>query len=79
MSSQLDITEAKTRWDELVIRARHGEEILLAEGGKPVVKLGPVESVMSGARVFGEFAGKIHISEHFSAPLSEDELKEWEK
>jgi antitoxin (DNA-binding transcriptional repressor) of toxin-antitoxin stability system len=78
MAAHLNIIEAMARIDELLARARSGEEIVLDDGGKPVVKLGPVSEV-SSQRVFGEFAGKVQISDDFTVPLSENELKEWEK
>jgi prevent-host-death family protein len=42
--TQLEMTDAKDRLTELVDRARSGEEIVLADAGKPVVKLGPAET-----------------------------------
>ena len=79
MSAQLDITEAKDRWDELLSRARGGEEILLADKGKPIAKLGPIAQAMRKSRVFGEFTGKIRMADDFQSPLSGSELQEWEK
>jgi antitoxin (DNA-binding transcriptional repressor) of toxin-antitoxin stability system len=77
MAAHLNIIEAKARIDELLARARSGEEIVLDDGGQPVVKLGPASEV-SQQRVFGDFAGKVQMSDDFTAPLSENELKEWE-
>jgi prevent-host-death family protein len=76
MAAQLDIAEAKLRWDELLARARSGEEILLAEGGKPVVKLVPADE-NPRARAFGMFEGKVWMSDDFQAPLTDEELKDW--
>ncbi len=42
--TQLEMIDAKDRLTELVDRARRGEEIVLADAGKPVVKLGPAET-----------------------------------
>jgi antitoxin (DNA-binding transcriptional repressor) of toxin-antitoxin stability system len=78
MATQMDIAEARGRMDELLARARSGEEIVLAEDDKPVVRISPAAG-NSGARVFGEFAGKVHLSDDFAAPLAGDELAEWEK
>jgi prevent-host-death family protein len=76
MSVTIEIADAKNRMDELLARARSGEEIFLAEKGNPVVKLGPA-SDNPRERVFGEFAGKIWMSEDFQAPLTDEELKDW--
>jgi antitoxin (DNA-binding transcriptional repressor) of toxin-antitoxin stability system len=78
MAAHLNIIEAKARIEELLARARSGEEIVFDDGGKPVVKLSPVPEV-GGARVFGEFAGKVQMSDDFMTPLTEIELAEWEK
>ena len=77
MAAHLNIIEAKARIDELIARARSGEEIVLDAGGKAVVKLGPA-SENSLQRVFGEYAGRIQMSDDFTAPLSGNDLKEWE-
>lgn len=36
------VTDAEGRWDELIRRAQHGEEIVLTRDGQSVAKLGPV-------------------------------------
>ena len=78
MAFEMDIAEAKARMDELLARVRSGEEIVLAEGGTPVVKMTPAAG-RNGARIFGEFSGKVRMSDDFAAPLSGDALAEWEK
>ena len=78
MSTQLEIADAKNRFNEVLDRARAGEEFVLADGGNPIVRIAPVATA-SGPRVFGEFAGKIHMSDDFTAPLSDQELAEWER
>jgi prevent-host-death family protein len=49
--TQLEMTDAKDRLAELVDRARLGEEIVLADAGKPIVKLGPAEAQESAAPI----------------------------
>jgi len=49
MSTQFEIFEAKDRFVELVARARSGEEIVLADGGTPVVRITQAQSGKSGA------------------------------
>lgn len=74
--TQLEVIDAKDRFAELLARARAGEEIVLAEGGKPVARLGPAPE-SPRRKGFGMFKGQIWISEDFNAPLTEEELKEW--
>jgi prevent-host-death family protein len=78
MAAQWEISEAKDRLDELWTRARAGEEIVLSEGGRPVVRVSPA-AAGNGCRVFGEFAGKVRVSDDFAAPLAPSEQAEWEK
>lgn len=43
MGVQINIAEAKARLSELVARAEAGEEVVLARGGKPVLRLTPLQ------------------------------------
>ena len=69
VSIQWDISEAKTRVEELINRAREGEEIVVAEDGHPIVKVSPMHQ-SNGRRIFGEYSGKVRVSDDFTAPLS---------
>lgn len=74
------IHKAKTDLSKLIARAEAGEEIVLARGNKPAVKLVPVEEPQAKPRIPGAFAhlrGKIPDSFFFD-PLPEDELEAWE-
>ena len=84
--TQLEMTDAKDRLTELVDRARSGEEIVLADAGKPVVKLGPADAAARAVsfddsnprlRMHGMFEGQIWMSDDFADPLTDDELKDW--
>ena len=76
MAEQLELAQAKGRFDELLNRARAGEEIVFLDGGQPVVKLVPAQD-NPRARVAGMFKGQIWMSDDFSAPLTDEELKDW--
>lgn len=67
---------AKTNLSKLIARAEAGEEIVLARGKQPAVKLVPVAP--KPKRMFGRLKGKIAIGPEFFEPLSEEELKLWE-
>ena len=54
--------QAKTHLSRLVDKALHGEEILIARDGKPLVKLVPMEKSPLPARKFGTLKGKIWMS-----------------
>ena len=73
----VNVHEAKTHLSQLINRVVAGEEIIIARGGKAVVKLVPVEAPKRD-RVPGLDAGKIWIADDFDAPLPEDILKSFE-
>jgi prevent-host-death family protein len=70
------IHDAKTNLSKLVARAEAGEEIVLARGKDPVVKIVPVGS--KPKRQFGRLKGKGSVGPEFFEPLPEGELKRWE-
>ena len=73
------IHQAKTNLSKLIARAEAGEEIVIARGKQPVVRLTPIEA-NKPRRVFGAMRGKWpDIPDgFFFDPLPEDELKLWE-
>jgi len=70
--------EAKTHLSSLVARAIGGEEIVIARGDKPQVKLVPVEPRLKRNRVPGLLKGQISIPDSFFEPMSEEDLALWE-
>jgi prevent-host-death family protein len=78
MSEPVSIHAAKTHLSRLVARAEAGEEIVIARGRKPVVKLVPIEAPKP-KRVPGGWKGKISIGPEFYEPMSEEELALWYK
>ncbi len=64
----IGIQEAKEHLEELVQRVAGGEEVFIASGRSSVVKL---MAVRGPARVFGQYRGRIRISDDFDAPLPE--------
>jgi prevent-host-death family protein len=63
----VNMHEAKTHFSKLVDAVMHGDEILIARAGKPVVKISPLTP--RPKRRFGVLK-KIKISEDFDEPLS---------
>lgn len=45
-----NIYEAKTNFSRLVEEATHGEEVVIARAGEPVLRLVPIEKKKVGAR-----------------------------
>ena len=72
------IRQAKAQLSKLITRAEAGEEIVIARGGRPAVKLTPIGK-RAGKRRFGALKGKFSLpDEFFFEPLPEGELKLWE-
>ncbi|MGI8839839.1 MAG: type II toxin-antitoxin system Phd/YefM family antitoxin [Caulobacteraceae bacterium] len=70
------VHQAKTQLSKLIASALEGEEVVIARGDKPVVKLTPVDALPK-KRVFGALKGKIAFSDSFFDPLPDDELALW--
>ena len=67
---------AKTQLSRLIEAALSGEEVVIAKGEKPVVRLVPIPQ---GAFRFGVLGpGALGDGPDFLAPLDEDELAAWE-
>ena len=67
---------AKTQLSKLIARALDGEEVVIARGSVPVVKLVPVTP--KPRRQSGVLKGKLHVPDSFFEPMSEEELRLWE-
>jgi antitoxin (DNA-binding transcriptional repressor) of toxin-antitoxin stability system len=61
----------------LIARACRGEEIVIARGKKPVVRLVAIED-NKGQRKPGALRGKLKVGPEFFAPLPPEELEGWE-
>lgn len=68
---------AKTNLSKLIARALAGEEIIIARGDQPVVRLVPVTAV-EPRREPGTLKGRVTVPDSFFDPLPDDELAQWE-
>lgn len=71
------IHEAKTNLSRLIEKACRGEEIIIARGSNPVVRLVPI-SREKGHRELGILKGKLVVGPEFFEPLPPEELERWE-
>ena len=76
MGMIVTVHQAKTQLSKLIVSALAGEEVIIARGATPVVKLTPVEPT-GKRRVFGSMKGRIALTDAFFEPLPEDELALW--
>ncbi|HRG16135.1 MAG TPA: type II toxin-antitoxin system Phd/YefM family antitoxin [Pseudomonadota bacterium] len=65
------VRESKTNLSTLIQKALAGEEVIIANAGKPVVKLVPIEQPAKKVRQFGGWEGQIWMADDFDAPLGE--------
>lgn len=72
------IHQAKSQLSKLIALVEAGEEVVIARGKEPVVRLTAVVALEK--RVFGAFAGRYPDvpDGFFFDPLPDDELRLWE-
>jgi prevent-host-death family protein len=71
----ITIHKAKTQLSRLIEKACRGEEIVIARGKKPVVKLVPVE-VPPKKRTLGIWKGLVSYTPDAFDPLTDQEMKD---
>ena len=71
------VHQAKTQLSKLIAAALAGEEVVIARGSEPVVKLTPLAPVKK-KRVPGRFKGQFKLTDAFFEPLPDEELALWE-
>ena len=71
------VHDAKTQLSRLIERAEAGEEVVIARGKTPVVRLIPV-GARPAKRRFGAMRGRARVTHAFFEPLPADELASWE-
>jgi len=69
--------QAKSQLSKLVAAALAGEEVVIARGNVPVVRLTPVEPLRKKPQ-FGRYKGMFNVPDSFFDPLREEELVLWE-
>jgi len=73
----IKVHEAKTNLSKLIEQACRGEEVIIARGTIPVVRLIPIGEVR-GRRQPGVLRGKLRVGPEFFEPLPAEELSAWE-
>jgi len=67
---QVKLNDAKSDLSRLVQRALDGEEIIIADGDTPLVKLVALKGA-SRRRTLDAAAGEVRMSDDFDAPLQD--------
>ena len=73
----ITIHKAKTQLSRLIEKACRGEEVIIARGKQPVVRLVAIEEKRA-ERKPGAWKGKIKVGPDFFEPLPPEELEAWE-
>ena len=77
------VHHAKTHLSRLIAAAERGEEVVIARGNKPAVRIVPVEAAAEPAaprppRKPGRLKGLVALDDSFFEPMSEEDLALWE-
>jgi prevent-host-death family protein len=74
---QASVHEAKTNLSKLLEAVERGERVVITKYGKPAAELIPARK---GGVTFGAMAKELggHVPDAFLAPMTEEELREWE-
>ena len=67
---QVNIHEAKTNLSKLIQKVIDGDEVIIAKGNKPLVKLIQLDTPKP-ERKLGTAAGLIKISDDFDTPIED--------
>ncbi|MFO7678731.1 MAG: DUF2281 domain-containing protein [Chloroflexota bacterium] len=67
--TQIELQQAKDKFLELIELAASGEDVIIAKGSKPFVKLTAAKPKQP--RRFGSAKGLIQMSDDFDAPLAD--------
>jgi len=73
--AQFSVHDAKTNLSRLIALALAGNEVVIARGNVPIVRLVPVEP--RPRRVFGALKGRIAVESELDEPLTNEELSSW--
>lgn len=71
---QVNVHEAKTNLSKLIQKVVDGEEVVIAKGNLPIIKLVLIENLKPQRRL-GTAKGKVKIADDFDEPL--EDFKEY--
>ncbi len=74
---KVNVHEAKTQLSKLLARVAEGEEVIIAQAGKPVAFLLAYREGKP-SRILGRDRGLFEVPQDFDAPLPDDVLKAFE-
>ena len=75
---KLNIHEIKTQFSKYIDMVEAGETVVVCKRNIPVAEIRAIERKKKRTPVFGSAAGMVEIKPSFDAPMTEEELAEWE-
>ena len=72
---QFSVHVAKTQLSKLIDAALRGEDVVIAKGSQPVVRLVPLPQKRN---LIGALEGKLRAPDGLFDPMSDEELRLWE-
>ena len=77
---KVNLFEVKAKLSEYVDRAARGERVVICRHNKPVAELRPIAETRTEPRVIGPIRGRptFDLPPSFFAPMSPDELDQWD-
>lgn len=73
--TQINIAEAKAHFSEIIQKALMGEEIIIAKGHRPLVKLVPLAKPDKKRKPGSAAKQVLYVADDFDAPL--DDFKDY--
>ena len=67
---QFNVSQAKAQFSQLIRQALSGEDVVIAKGNKPLVKLVPCRRA-ARRRTPGSARGRVTMSRDFGTPLKD--------
>lgn len=67
--THVDVSQAGTRFDELLAQVLRGEEVVITRDSKPLARLSAVQD--KPRRRFGSMEGEVWMSDDFDEPLED--------
>ena len=64
----INVHQAKTQLSQLLVRVQRGEEIVIANRGKPVALLSPYRESQVQERISGRLRGQFTVPDDFNEP-----------
>ncbi len=75
----VNIAAAKAKLSEYVDAVARGEQVIICNRNRPVAELRAIEASRTGPRdLTPMFPGETFMTDAFFAPMSDDEIQQWE-